>query len=86
MFVSDLDYLLPFWSYCQKSESTREILTKFLLFLAFFFREMASEEFKNYRIIQTTPEYTIPENFVRIGWVVSENERWIKKKKIKKNK
>ena len=44
-----------------------------------FFREMALEEFKNYQIIQTTPEYTIPENFVRIGWVVSVNERWIKK-------
>ena len=29
-------------------------------------------------------EYTIPENFVRIGRAVSENERWIKK--IKKNK
>ena len=44
-----------------------------------FLREMASEEFLNYRIIQTSPEYTIPENLVRIGRVVSENERWIKK-------
>ena len=45
-----------------------------------FLREMASEEFfLNYQIIQTTPEYTIPENLVRTGWVVSENERWIKK-------
>ena len=43
-----------------------------------FLREMASEEFWNYRIIQTTLEYTIPENLVRIGRVVSENERWIK--------
>ena len=52
-----------------------------------FLREIASEEFKNYRIIQTTPEYTIPENLVRIGRVVSENERWIKKRrKDKKNK
>ena len=45
---------------------------------------MASEEFKNYRIIQTTPEYTIAENLVRIGRVVSENERWIKKNNNKK--
>ena len=44
-----------------------------------FLREMASEEFKNYRIIQTSPEYTIPENLVRIGLVVSENKSWIKK-------
>ena len=44
-----------------------------------FLREMSSEEFKNYRIIQTTLEYTIPENLVKIGRVVSENERWIKK-------
>ena len=44
-----------------------------------FLREMASEEFYNYRIIQTTPEYTIPENCVRICRVISENERWIKK-------
>ena len=28
----------------------------------------------NYGIIQTTPEYTIPENFVKIGQIVSENE------------
>ena len=51
-----------------------------------FLREMASEEFENYWIIQTTLEYTIPENFVWIGRVVSENESWIKKKnkKIKK--
>ena len=27
---------------------------------------------------QTTPEYTIRENLVMIGWVVSENEWWIK--------
>ena len=46
-----------------------------------FLREMASEEFKNYWIIQTTLEYTIPENFVWIGQVVSENESWIKKNK-----
>ena len=31
-----LYYLLRFWSYCKKSEPTREILTKFSLFLAFF--------------------------------------------------
>ena len=30
-----------------------------------FLREMASEEFQNYRIIQTTPEYTISE---KIQW------------------
>ena len=35
---------------------------------------------KTIRIIQTTLEYTIPENLVRIGPVVSENEKWIKKK------
>ena len=44
-----------------------------------FLREMASEEFWNYRIIQTTPEYTIPVNLVGIGRVVFENEQWIKK-------
>ena len=47
---------------------------------------MASEKFQNYRIIQTTLEYTIPENLVRIGRVVPENERWIKKKDEKINK
>ena len=56
-----------------------KFLTKIFAVFGVFFREMASEEFKNYRIIQTTPKYTIPENFVRIGWVVSENKRWIKK-------
>ena len=40
---------------------------------------MVSEEYWNYRIIQTTPEYTTAENIVIIGRVVSENERWIKK-------
>ena len=44
-----------------------------------FLREIAFEEFQNYRIIQTTLEYTLPENFVWIGRVVAENERWIKK-------
>ena len=34
----------------------------------------------------TTPEYTIPENLVKIGRVVSENEGWIKKNKIKINR
>jgi hypothetical protein len=36
---------------------------------------MASEKFKNYRIIQTTPEYTISENFAEIGRVVSEDKQ-----------
>ena len=45
-----------------------------------FLREMASDEFQYYRIMQTTLEYTIPENLVRNGPVVSENESWIKKK------
>ena len=58
-----------------KSESTHEILTKFSLFLAIFSARWRQKNFKNYRIIQTTPEYTIPENLVRIGRVVSENER-----------
>ena len=48
-----------------------------------FLREMVSKFFLNYRIIQTTPEYTIPENLVRIDRVVSENERWIKKNEKK---
>ena len=39
-----------------------------------FLREIASEAFWNYRIIQTTSEYTIPENLVRIDRLVSENE------------
>ena len=45
-FVSDLNYLLPFRSYCQKSESTREILTKFSLFLAFFSARWRPKNFK----------------------------------------
>ena len=29
-------------------------------------------------LIQTTPEYTIPENLAKIDRIVSEHERWIK--------
>ena len=46
---------------------------------------MTPKQCQNYRIIQTcfyitsliqtTPEYTIPENFAKIGRVVSEHER-----------
>ena len=45
-FVSDLNYLLLFRSYCRNSESTREILTKFLLFLAFFSARWRPKNFK----------------------------------------
>ena len=46
-----------------------------------FFPRDGVRRILNYRIIQTTPEYTIPENLVRISRVVSENEQWIKNKK-----
>ena len=36
---------------------------------------MALDKFQKYRIIQTTLEYTIPKNSVRIGRLISENER-----------
>ena len=78
-FVSDLNYLSPFQSYCQKSESTRQILTKFSLFLAFFSARWRQKNFKTIGFFKLHQKYTIPENLVRIGRVVYENERWIKK-------
>ena len=69
LYLTVLKLLSKFWVNPWNFE---QILAVFCVFL----REMVSED---YRIIQTTPEYTIPENVVRIGQVVSEIERWIKK-------
>ena len=59
------------------------IFEQILAVYCVYLRKMAPEWNLNYRIIQTTPEYTISENVANIGRVVSENERWIKKYKNK---
>ena len=43
-----------------------------LAFFRDYLRKMESEIFLNYRIIQATPEYTIPENVVKISRMVWE--------------
>ena len=42
---------------------------------AFFFARCRKNNFKNFRIIQTATEYTMPAILVKIGRVLSENER-----------
>ena len=60
-----MNYLLPFWSYCQKSESTHEILTKFRCFWCFSPRD-------GVRRILKLPDYS---NYTRIhnSWKFGEN-------------
>ena len=53
---------------------------------AFFSAKWRQTNYKTRLFKLPTPEYTIPKNFVRIGRVVTENERWIQKINQNSNK